>query len=113
MKKNNFVTLLLMTILLLPKVIYAAGNCGFVSGLLNWAQAFWNVIVVMGPVLFVVMSLVDLAKTLTSGEDAAFKKFTGKTVKRLVAVVVLMLLPILIQALLTLIDGTAGTCGIE
>ena len=113
MKKNNILIIIFTFALLLPKAVFAAADCSIIKELLGWCQAFWNVIIVLGPAIFIVMSLVDLARTITSGEDAAFKKYIGKTVKRLIAVLALVLLPVLINALLSLINATSGTCGIE
>lgn len=70
----------------------------------------WYLILIAGPLIFIVMSLIDIFKTISGSEEKAFKSLLPRIIKRLIGVVILILLPILINFVLGLINTNFGSC---
>lgn len=99
-------------------VFAAETECSFVLGettnpesfayLLN--QAF-KLIQVLGPVLTIVVTVLDLIKALTSSEKDALNKLINKTIKRLIFAVLLFAIPAVLDTIFKWV-GIYGVCGI-
>lgn len=76
-------------------------------------QELWYIILIAAPIILIVMSLVDLGKTITSGEDGEFKKFFSRLIRRIFGLVIIMLLPVLINFILGLINANFSSCVIN
>ena len=72
---------------------------------------FW--IQVFGPILALILSMTDIMKAVASGDDDAKKKAFKKFPKRIIAAIILLLAPYIVELLLSLIDNVNGTiCGL-
>ncbi len=95
-------------------------GCGGVFGdpedpnyIAYYLQLIFNIIKFLGPVLVIVMSIIDLLKvTAEQKQDGELEKLGGKTLKRLIYAVIIFVLPSLINYIFGLI-GLYGTCGIS
>jgi len=78
-------------------------------------QKILDYIKIIGPILVVVLSSIDFVKVIWSSDDESMKKAQQKLVKRLVAAVLLFLLPVLIDLMFNLINDSIvdPTCGIK
>lgn len=95
-------------------------GCGGVFGdpedpnyIAYYLQLIFNIIKFLGPVLVIVMSIIDLLKvTAEQKQDGELEKLGSKTFKRLIYAVIIFVLPTLINYIFGLI-GLYGTCGIS
>lgn len=78
-------------------------------------QTILNYIKVIGPILVVLLSSFDFVKVIWTSDDENMKKAQQKLAKRLVAAVLLFLLPLLIEIMFNLINDSIvdPTCGIK
>lgn len=65
-----------------------------------------------GPILVVVMTIVDLIKVLANGKNDELTKFVVKTIKRLIYAILLFIIPSLLDFVFKLV-GIYGVCGIS
>ena len=95
-------------------------GCGGVFGDPNdpnyiayYLQLIFNIMKFLGPILVIVMSIIDLLKvTAEQKQDGELEKLGGKTLKRLIYAIIIFVLPTLINYLFGLV-GLYGTCGIK
>lgn len=78
-------------------------------------QKLLNYIKIAGPILVILLSSIDFVKVIWTSDDENMKKAQQKLGKRLVAAVLLFLLPTLIGLMFNLINNsiTDPTCGIK
>lgn len=96
-----------------------AENCDAIFGdpkkdgtIANFLQQAFTIMSYAGPILCLVLSIMDFAKAAASQDKDALMK-TGKiTIKRIILALILFFLPVLINYLFPLF-GWYGTCGIE
>ena len=75
-----------------------------------YLQQIFNIIRFLGPILVLIMTIVDLLKvTASEKQDGELKKIGIKTLKRAIYAVILFALPTLITVIFELI-GLYGTC---
>lgn len=75
-----------------------------------YLQQVFNVIRFLGPVLVLVMTVIDLVKvTAEQKQDGELQKLGGKTLKRFIYAVIIFMLPTILSTLFELI-GLYGTC---
>lgn len=96
-----------------------AENCDAILGdpkkdgtIANFLQQAFTIISYAGPILCLVLSIMDFAKAAASQDKDALVKTGKKTIKRIVLALILFFLPVLINFLFPLF-GWYGTCGIE
>ena len=65
-----------------------------------------------GPILVVVMTIVDLIKVLANGKNDELTKLGVKTLKRLIYAIMLFIIPSLLDWTFKLV-GIYGVCGIS
>lgn len=100
------------------KIEFQAG-CDVISNDLRaWLIQLLDIIKIGGLVLTLIFGMLDFFKGVTSGEADAMKKVFKSFSRRLIAVVVLFLIPLLIEFLLGLItingiDASNPLCGIK
>ena len=94
------------------------GDCTFIFGDFNDDTTFGHMlkeilkfIQFLGPVLVVVLSIMDLVKVVTSGDKDALSKFLNKTAKRLIYAVLLFVFPTILDYILRW-TNVYGTCKI-
>ncbi len=97
-------------------------DCGTILGdvededsLAYLIQKLLNYIKIIGPILVVILSSIDFIKVIWASDDENMKKAQQKLVKRLIAALLLFLLPTLIGLMITLINNSVvdPTCGIQ
>ena len=77
-------------------------------------QELLTVLKIVGPLLVVVLSSVDFAKVIISGDSEAMTKAGKKLASRLVLAVALFFVPIIVSALLDVFGITGNpTCGLR
>ena len=78
----------------------------------NWIKDALNLVKYIALVLVIVLGIVDFIKAATSGEADQMKKSGQSFLKRIIAVVILFLLPVLVELILNLIEiyGADSTC---
>ena len=78
----------------------------------NWIQDALNLVKYIALVLVIVLGIVDFIKAAASGEAEQMKKSGQSFLKRIIAVVILFLLPVLVELILNLIEiyGADSTC---
>lgn len=76
-------------------------------------QKILNYIRILGPIIAIVLSSIDFAKTIISSDDDTMKKAQQKLVKRLILSLFLFLIPTLVDIILNLFGITSNTGGIR
>ena len=91
------------------------GNGNFTKESFGWLiQTALNYIKIIGPVLVIILSMLEFIKAIATSDEDAMKKAQSRLVVRLIAVVVLFLLPFLVGEVLKLINGISNpTCGFK
>ena len=84
----------------------------------TWLNQVLDLIKMIGLILAIVLGMVDFFKAMSSGESDAMKKAWKAFANRLIAVVILFLLPLVIEFVLGLItingiDPSSPLCGIK
>lgn len=90
-------------------------NGNFTKESFGWLiQTALNYIKIIGPVLVIILSMLEFIKAIATSDEDAMKKAQSRLVVRLIAVVVLFLLPFLVGEVLKLINGLSNpTCGFK
>lgn len=78
----------------------------FIYNVLKWVKY-------IAPVLVIILGILDFVKALAAQDDDAMKKAQGKFVKRLVAAVLLFLLPLIIDYVLSVFNLVKDSCDIN
>ena len=89
-------------------------TCESVFGekLLKKLNEYFNIFKIVVPILVIVLSSLDFAKSILNSDSDDFKKSQIKFAKRLVLSVVFFLLPIILNFILQAINSSMSTCGI-
>lgn len=72
------------------------------QGLTKFIHDFWKWVLILTPALLMVMCTIDFIRALTSSDADALKKAGTNTVKRVVAILLLICLPVILNAALNL-----------
>lgn len=78
----------------------------FIYNILKWVKY-------IAPVLVIILGILDFVKALAAQDDDAMKKAQGKFVKRLIAAVLLFLLPLIIDYVLSVFHLVNDSCNIN
>lgn len=78
----------------------------------NWLQKIFNFIKFLGPILVIVLSIVEFFKAMVSDDKDALVKAGKKTFTRIILALILFFLPYLINFFFR-IFGWYGTCSIK
>lgn len=82
------------------------------EGHVGWMlKTILNYIRIIGPILVVLLSAIDFIKAVVGTDEKAMKEAQSKLVIRLVAAVLLFLVPTLVELLLSFINATTCTIG--
>lgn len=76
-------------------------QCTEISELIN---KYWKYIMIIAPVGLILLITVDFVKAITSSNDDQLKKSANSALKRTIATVVLLMLPVLLSAVLDWFD---------
>lgn len=84
--------------------IYISGNRGFTcdEGLTKFIKQYWKWVLILTPALLMVMCTVDFIKALVSSNADELKKAGTNTIKRVVATLLLVCLPLLLNSVMNL-----------
>lgn len=105
---NNFMVLAET----LPDCNYLLGNKNDPNSLYSLLQYAFTAIKVAAPLLVIVLCTVDIVSAVASQEEKNMRACLSKSIKRIIAGVVIFFIPMLINLIIDLVDLT-GTCGIE
>lgn len=84
----------------------------FSEKLLKKINEYFNILKIVVPIIVIVLSSLDFAKSVLNSDNDDFKKSQIKFAKRLVLSVVFFLLPIILNFILQTINSNMSTCGI-
>ena len=76
-------------------------------------QKIFDFMKVLGPLLVLVLSIMDLVKAVASSDKDALNKFLKTTSKRLIYAVLLFVVPTILNLVLSWVTTSDGTCGIH
>lgn len=77
-------------------------------------QKVLNYIKIIGPILVAILSSLDFAKVIFSGDDESMGKARKKLIYRLILAAALFFIPVIVEALLGIFGLTSNaTCGIK
>lgn len=76
-------------------------------------QKIFDFMKVLGPLLVMVLSIMDLVKAVASSDKDALNKFLKTTSKRLIYAVLLFVVPTILNLVLSWVTTSSGTCGIH
>ncbi|MDD2377244.1 MAG: hypothetical protein PHD10_01630 [Bacilli bacterium] len=65
-----------------------------------------RIICIVVPIVLVIMCSVDFVKAITSNDDGALKKAFNSSIKRLIAGVLIFLMPYIVSFVMSLVDGS-------
>ena len=66
----------------------------------NWLNWLFRTIQIAGPIIALLLSMIDFVNAVISSEDGAMKKAWGKFIRRMIAAVLLIILPVIIELIL-------------
>ena len=89
--------LLLLPMLSTTQVFALDVNCGALSEITRPAA---HIILIMAPILLLVFSALDILKAVTSGDDKSMAKALSNIPKRFIICVVILLLPLIVNAII-------------
>ena len=118
MKKNKFLYLIIMSIMLIilmPEIAYAArldysslcSNDGFREA----AKIVGFVIMIVRwivPLIIIVLGMVDYGKAAISNDEKALNKATGALIRRFIAGVVIFFIPTIVMTALNVVQVSKG-----
>ena len=80
------------------------------ENVLNFLTLIFRLIRIIGPILALLLGMYDLFMAMVNGEDDAKKKAIKKLRGRIIAAVLLLILPYLLDVLLNLVNKTGSNC---
>ncbi len=91
--------LTLITLLLVSTPVFAETvDCGIISEITRPAA---HIILVIAPIILLVMGTIDFLGAVTAGDEKAMKKATSTFLKRLIICIVIMVLPALVNMVIS------------
>lgn len=88
------------------------GECGFSGRLLAWIGNILNWVKFIGPVLVIIIGIVDFIRAIASSKDDEMKKAQGRFIRRLIAAALVFIIPALLVFVFEKMGFTAQGCGI-
>lgn len=117
--KLKFIIFSFLIFMVNMNVSYAANETGtaackglFGDTLTGMVQDALDLMKIAGPILVIVMTIIDLIKAVASGGKDDLSKLGTKTLKRLIYAVLLFVIPSLLDWLFSLFS-IYGTCGLS
>ena len=89
------------------------GECGFSGKLVAWIENILRWVKYIVPVILIVLSILDFIKAIASEKEDEMKKAQKHFTTRLIAAVLIFLMPILIEFILGKMGFDAESCGIS
>lgn len=101
MKKKNIKTLFILTLIILisAQTVYAAPNCSYMFGPSTdeIIKTFYTILKWAFPTLTIILSMADIFKAVTSGDEKDNKAIYRKFAIRMVIVLIVIMLPTLLR----------------
>ncbi|MFV0250346.1 MAG: hypothetical protein ACK5HP_04885 [Bacilli bacterium] len=69
---------------------------------LSMIKTAYNLVKLAAPILVVILGIIDFLGVILTGEDKSFKEVLNKSIKRLVAAIILIFVPILVEFFLNI-----------
>ncbi|HCY44599.1 MAG TPA: hypothetical protein DHU33_04160 [Firmicutes bacterium] len=117
--KLKFIVFSFLIFITNMNISYAANETGtaackglFGDTLTGMVQDALDLMKIAGPILVIVMTIIDLIKAVASGGKDDLSKLGTKTLKRLIYAVLLFVIPSLLDWLFSLFS-IYGTCGLS
>lgn len=120
MKKVKYLFLIVMTFFYSSLSVFAEGrvNIGDVDSscdiipesVLEILKEVWAFMLIIGAIFVVLMSAIDIFKTLAGSDEKGFGKIFPRIIKRIIGLVILIVLPIILNYILKLVNENFGTC---
>lgn len=117
--KLKFIVFSFLIFMVNINISYAADETGtaackglFGDTLTGMVQDALDLMKIAGPILVIVMTIIDLIKAVASGGKDDLSKLGTKTLKRLIYAVLLFVIPSLLDWLFSLFS-IYGTCGLS
>ena len=85
-------------LLLISSNVYAATDCGVISEVTRPAA---HIILIIAPILLLILGTVDFLGAVVANDEKAIKKATDTFIKRLIICVVIMILPNLVNMVIS------------
>lgn len=83
--------------------------CGlFGEKTFGYIKLVWNIIKYAAPVLVIILGMLDFAKVVLSGEEKDMKVAGQRFIKRIIAAVVIILLPVLLRFIFSIVGFSEG-----
>ena len=92
---------------------YEVYQCGFSDKLVAWIENILRWVKYIVPVILIVLSILDFIKAIASEKEDEMKKAQKNFTTRLIAAVLIFLMPILIEFILGKMGFDAESCGIS
>lgn len=77
-----------------------AGNIGCTQDIKDLISDYWKYVMILAPIGLMLLIVVDFVKAITSSSDDQLKKSANAALKRTIATVVLLMLPVLLRMVL-------------
>lgn len=91
--------ILLMLIMFISTPVFAdTVDCGVISEITRPAA---HIIMIAAPILLLILGSIDFLKAVTANDEKAMKKATDTFIKRLLICVVILILPLLINMIIS------------
>ena len=87
-------------------------HCGFGQKLVAWIENVFRWIKYIVPVILIILTILDFMSAMTGEKEDEMKKAQKHLVTRLIAIVLIFLLPLLIQFILTKMGFVYEGCGL-
>ena len=97
----------------LPESLSSPKDCGLSARIIAFIYNILKWVKYITPVLVIILGILDFVKALAAQDDDAMKKAQGKFVKRLIAAVLLFLLPLIIDYVLSVFHLVNDSCNIN
>lgn len=97
----------------LPESLSSPKDCGLSARIIAFIYNILKWVKYIAPVLVIILGILDFVKALAAQDDDAMKKAQGKFVKRMIAAVLLFLLPLIIDYVLSVFHLVNDSCNIN
>lgn len=86
--------------------MFVLAECYGLSGLLNVIKFLLKIVQWVVPVILILLGTIDLVKAVIAGKDDDIKKHQQTLIKRIIAAVIVFLVPIIVSILMGWIGNT-------
>ena len=85
----------------LPDKLNPNNDCSLLgTDTTKWLKGLLKLIQIAGPIIALVLGMLDFVNAMLSSEDGAIKKAWGRFIRRIIAAVILIILPVIVELIL-------------